>query len=58
MVQSSGANPPRPKELFDCKLCPGRGTDAEVGGVGERLVRWKVCRSYNFAALTTQNKMS
>ncbi|KES02993.1 hypothetical protein BU52_32930 [Streptomyces toyocaensis] len=48
VVQWSGAYRPRPKVLFDCKLCPGRGTDAEVGGVGERLVRWKVCRSCDF----------
>ncbi|MGW4149292.1 hypothetical protein [Streptomyces albogriseolus] len=47
-VQHSGLYLQGRIAVFDCKLCPGRGTDAEVGGVGERLVRWKVCRSCDF----------
>ncbi|MEU1266692.1 hypothetical protein ABZ473_32440 [Streptomyces cellulosae] len=47
-VQRSGVYLQGRNEVFDCKLCAGRGTDAEVGGVGERLVRWKVCRSCDF----------
>ncbi|MET7814221.1 hypothetical protein ABZT26_25660 [Streptomyces sp. NPDC005395] len=43
-----GADPPKQYEVFDCKLCPGKGTDAQVGGVGERLLRWKVCGECDF----------
>jgi hypothetical protein len=35
-------------EVFDCKLCPGKGSAAEVAGVGERMARWRVCRSCDF----------
>jgi hypothetical protein len=38
----------RQYRLFDCKLCPGRGTDQEIGGVGARMARWQVCRSCDF----------
>ncbi|MFI9726272.1 hypothetical protein [Streptomyces sp. NPDC052092] len=44
-MQRSGVYLQGRNEVFDCQLCPGRGTDVEVG---ERLVRWKVCRSCDF----------
>lgn len=43
-----GAYPHVRYEVFDCKLCPGKGTAAEIAGVGERMARWRVCRSCDF----------
>jgi hypothetical protein len=34
--------------VFDCKLCPGKGSAAEIAGMGERMARWRVCRSCDF----------
>ncbi|MET9779233.1 hypothetical protein ABZ023_34155 [Streptomyces sp. NPDC006367] len=48
MVRWPDAYPQTRYEVFDCKLCPGRGSDAEVGGVGARMLRWKVCRQCDF----------
>ncbi|MFD7957267.1 hypothetical protein ACFV4X_27730 [Streptomyces ardesiacus] len=49
--------PPKEIERFDCKLCPGRATDAAGGGVGQRLLRWKVCRECDFWLTCTGYRM-
>ncbi|GGQ35264.1 hypothetical protein [Streptomyces griseomycini] len=48
MVRQAGACPHTRHEVFDRKLCPGKGSTAEIAGVGERMARWRVCRSCDF----------
>ncbi|WP_133169107.1 hypothetical protein [Streptomyces sp. DH-12] len=48
MIQLAGASPQARHQVFDCKLCPGKGSTAEIAGVGEWMARWQVCRSCDF----------
>ncbi|MEU5547273.1 hypothetical protein AB0G85_33675 [Streptomyces sioyaensis] len=34
--------------VFHCKLCPNKGTDREIRGVGARMAAYRVCSSCDF----------
>ncbi len=34
--------------VFQCKLCPNKGTDREIRGVGARMAAYRVCSSCDF----------
>ncbi|MFE4263312.1 hypothetical protein [Streptomyces sp. NPDC056883] len=36
---------PKRYKVFDCKLCPGKGTDRQIRGVGARCAAYRVCSS-------------
>lgn len=42
------ARTPEVYQLFQCKLCPNKGTDREIRGVGARMAAYRVCSSCDF----------
>ncbi|WP_328973442.1 hypothetical protein [Streptomyces sp. NBC_00239] len=42
------ARVPERHEVFECKLCPCKGTNREIRGVGARMAAYHVCSSGDF----------
>ncbi|MEU1311034.1 hypothetical protein ABZ419_19390 [Streptomyces cinnamoneus] len=42
------ARPPERYKVFPCKLCPDKGTDRQIRGVGARMAAYEVCSSCDF----------
>ncbi|MGX5186245.1 hypothetical protein ACWKT5_26575 [Streptomyces avermitilis] len=48
MARVRRARAPEKYELFQCKLCPCKGTNQQIRGVGARMAAYRVCSSCDF----------